>query len=1022
MSRKATAQAKLSISNPGDAFEQEADRVAEQVIRMPEPAFALQRKSERGNRSGLESERSPHEELLVRRRVTPADSSSSAATAPPIVHDTLRSTGQALDTSTRAFFEARFQQDFSDVRVHTDAQAAASARAVDALAYTVGPQIVFGAGQYAPQTTEGSRLLAHELTHVVQSTRNLRSDSTRATEIARPDCAVQRYPNRIAGTGVSTSYSISQPMVFRAVPRAAARLTANAIFGVAPGSGLTLNEFKQYTQEEADWFVEPTLSVGSNRIDLWDLLLRAQESHIISGVGDVKVSELRGVSSSDWIPLRAFCRGTHDSGHTVRIFLPFPPLPDRIALGRTLIGMEAVIPGPVLEVTVSQSQLLQVQTLGLLPLLTTYWTNFQPHIEQTFRPAPGVTGVEFARVITFLQSLGGPAGLTALDALRGATPDTRWVRNLHRFPLPMLQRLVANFADTSGTKRLILVLFSGHDAPASFQVAAGLFSNLVLASPDNLVLMIEGATSLAAITNRIPDIAAKWGKHGGGTRRISEVLIAGHGSTQSVELAGTSAPTVLDGNVTYTSESMDISNPASRATAQALLDALFTHMPPASARILYAGCLVGATHVAAGTPAAAIPAAVTAQQNLADFTRSRATATGRTPGRVAAARASVPIGDLTGLFNPATGSLRPIFPSDPNAFGSAQSYASSGREPEGVFRAAVQVAATNTVTAETLLRARFAMPAVPTDWYDVVTRMLVALALPAVPGGGVNIERINEIANVAETLLLSFWPQFGITAASYRNNLNPLPFAALVYTGMAATTPYTNPSAQHTERLRLIVDQGWLALVGAARVAPFLAGIQATGMSASAFAPFLDLPSISGHAATLLPLVGVPTVAQIRLALAWYSLDNANANVRAFLTTQVQHPPNAPVVFSPAVNAELTGAGLNADDVLGDLGFLRVAMAPGGGGGGAPQPFANLALPGSPTRTLLTTGRPYLATVTAIPHTIARLDRNAPNSGIALFNTGSRVHVTGIIAGWAAVDVSGRLAFINMSDLSPPPP
>ncbi|MGB9632210.1 MAG: DUF4157 domain-containing protein [Chloroflexaceae bacterium] len=87
---------------------------------------------------------------------------------PPIVHEVLRSPGQPLDAETRAFMEPRFGHDFSRVRVHTDARAAESARAVNALAYTVGRDVVFGAGQYAPGASAGRRLLAHELAHVVQ--------------------------------------------------------------------------------------------------------------------------------------------------------------------------------------------------------------------------------------------------------------------------------------------------------------------------------------------------------------------------------------------------------------------------------------------------------------------------------------------------------------------------------------------------------------------------------------------------------------------------------------------------------------------------------------------------------------------------------------------------------------------------------------------------------------------------------------------------------------------------------------
>jgi lipoprotein-anchoring transpeptidase ErfK/SrfK len=87
---------------------------------------------------------------------------------PSIVHDVLRTPGQPLDPVTQGFMESSFGQDFSEVRVHTDGRAAESAQAVEALAYTAGQDVVFGAGQYAPHTSGGKMLLAHELTHVAQ--------------------------------------------------------------------------------------------------------------------------------------------------------------------------------------------------------------------------------------------------------------------------------------------------------------------------------------------------------------------------------------------------------------------------------------------------------------------------------------------------------------------------------------------------------------------------------------------------------------------------------------------------------------------------------------------------------------------------------------------------------------------------------------------------------------------------------------------------------------------------------------
>lgn len=88
--------------------------------------------------------------------------------APSIVHEILRSPGKRLDAETRGLMEHHFGQDFQHVRIHTDAESARSAQAVEARAYTVGNHVVFNQGKYQPSTTEGRGLLAHELTHVVQ--------------------------------------------------------------------------------------------------------------------------------------------------------------------------------------------------------------------------------------------------------------------------------------------------------------------------------------------------------------------------------------------------------------------------------------------------------------------------------------------------------------------------------------------------------------------------------------------------------------------------------------------------------------------------------------------------------------------------------------------------------------------------------------------------------------------------------------------------------------------------------------
>src|SRR5262249_52346913 len=125
---------------------------------------------------------------------------------PPIVHEVLRSPGQPLDAATQAFMEPRFGHDFSQVRLHTDFQAAKSARAVNALAYTVGHHIVFGPNQFAPQSFEGRRLLAHELTHTLQqSRRGLGSLDFARLDVGEANSTAERESETVADTVMSAS-------------------------------------------------------------------------------------------------------------------------------------------------------------------------------------------------------------------------------------------------------------------------------------------------------------------------------------------------------------------------------------------------------------------------------------------------------------------------------------------------------------------------------------------------------------------------------------------------------------------------------------------------------------------------------------------------------------------------------------------------------------------------------------------------------------------------------------------------
>jgi hypothetical protein len=165
---------------------------------------------------------------VLRRSATNAKAPSAA---PRSVHETLCSPGQPLDVSTRAFMEPPFGQDFSQVRVHTDAQAAESARAVNAQAYTAGSDIAFGRAQYAPETWSGKELLAHELAHTVQQDQHKNSTGVGNLEVGDPADSAEREAERVGRSvveGPPRSSSIGEKIAARDPgPRLHRRLVIN---------------------------------------------------------------------------------------------------------------------------------------------------------------------------------------------------------------------------------------------------------------------------------------------------------------------------------------------------------------------------------------------------------------------------------------------------------------------------------------------------------------------------------------------------------------------------------------------------------------------------------------------------------------------------------------------------------------------------------------------------------------------------------------------------------------------------
>lgn len=164
---------RLKVSRPGDEYEQEADKIAEQVMRMPSsdspiPITNVKKRTVDGKCSTCGTEKEGEEKMEISRKPLSIYSLEPDEQVGKEINNIRSSSGHSIDASAKGFMESRFGYNFSSVKIHTDESAARSANSVNARAYTIGNDVVFGEGQYRPNTQEGRMLLAHELTHVVQ--------------------------------------------------------------------------------------------------------------------------------------------------------------------------------------------------------------------------------------------------------------------------------------------------------------------------------------------------------------------------------------------------------------------------------------------------------------------------------------------------------------------------------------------------------------------------------------------------------------------------------------------------------------------------------------------------------------------------------------------------------------------------------------------------------------------------------------------------------------------------------------
>ncbi|TWJ02465.1 uncharacterized protein DUF4157 [Mucilaginibacter frigoritolerans] len=177
------------ISQPNDVHEREADHMADKVMRMSDPSTNQTAFFKPANNHVQRKCQACEEEKKHVHRKESGNGEAQGSHELDSYVNSLGSSGKSMSQSSLQFFEQRFGHDFSNVRVHTDSVAAKSAQSINALAYTTGSNIVFNSGQYAPNSDTGKRLMAHELTHVIQQGGSAKTKIQKADKPA-PACAL----------------------------------------------------------------------------------------------------------------------------------------------------------------------------------------------------------------------------------------------------------------------------------------------------------------------------------------------------------------------------------------------------------------------------------------------------------------------------------------------------------------------------------------------------------------------------------------------------------------------------------------------------------------------------------------------------------------------------------------------------------------------------------------------------------------------------------------------------------------
>ncbi len=951
-------QAKLTLGAVDDPLEREADQVASQVMAKAVGSPPLD---------------DDEQAAPLQRKVV----DSSRAVAPVNLHNTISSassasaagSGKPMAAAVRQRIEPVLGANLDNVRVHSDQHAAAAAAALSAHAFTHRNHIYLAAGQ----SSHNLSLMAHEAAHTVQQ-----------------GAVIRRWP----AVTPTTAETAETPATIRA---------------------LSLSNFISLTERQLDWATSAAIQADAAALANFRAIQGFATTDVVRACGAFSVGDLiaKGVPAV-FTPLQTYTRGVTTA--TTAWLRRTNVLNDAESWGRDLGALEASWPAANLSLVMrAPSPRTQKSPFEkLVDPARPELTNFILYLTSC-APAPVLSADNGSEVDSFLALRGEGAMPHSYNA------SIHYVTTYHHFTKATLDGLQTNEAfpawrqNWALTQRpLTVVLYPAVDHNGAFHRNLGLES--MVTNGGILTIVIEGHATVADYQSQLAPVAARYGIGG----EIQQAMLAGHGNTTVLELAGTAAAGI-------NADSLGTSGATGTNTTNLMTELTrLMSSSPANRRIVLDACLTDSHQVATAMRAAPadaaadVQAAVAANPSLRDVVAGLAGA-GAT---VLGANASFAPAQTT-FLTPGTTDITLQVPGDPDLVASKLQYVEFGTEPEGCMRAVLECWADDQITGSSncrdAMRRRIAAggsthvaAAARSSWREGIIQPIYDLTANHYWGDGNAIRLLGYLAGSVFEL---YWDNH-TSAATLLTRLGVIS-ATPAHVNQLLTSVSGDARYAAVPRVALVIEQAWMTINNARR-ANFMTALGRYGsaLDAAAHADMGIIMAELPHLLTL-PPPSPPPAEQLRLAL--------------LAANHAPLPSPAPAITPRHIDflQQLLGAGplfpaaLAIDAALGGLaGESEILTAIGRpltgssrGGGVTPPPRANIDLDRDPTSLNDFFVNPLQARGEVDTHSSDLMVRSRPSTAsvstiFARLPKGTQVQIIGEFRNWYAIEQPGRTGFV----------